>query len=284
VTVVVGTHTFAASGEAARRQARAIDALRALNGVTAENVQFARDGHTMDGVHTIAALTRDSCSVTGSAGPRKAIVSDILDVLCTRAEAVDSRYFCFMNADIVLSQVAVDWIATGNREAWLFSREDFDGATGVSLGMATAGMDAIALSTAWWRRNRHRFRPYIAGEAVWDNVYTAIVMCHADAALENRHPLVRHEAHPAGWAPGQGPFARYTQYLAARDASYFTLWCQYWDGLQAIRRRGDDPEAEEALARRVFAWRPTTADRVRQTLRNVKAELRYRVAKFAAAE
>ena len=277
MTLVVGTHTFAATGDAARRQSNALAVLRDLRGVSVANVQFADGGHTVDGVQTIASLTRDSCTVSHREGPRKAIVSDILDVLCARADQLGAPHFCFMNADILLSQDAVDWIAAGGHDAWLFSREDFDGESGAALGMATAGMDVIAITTEWWRRNRHRFRPYIAGEAVWDNVYTAIVMCHANAALENRRPLVRHEAHPARWTPGEGPFARYTQYLAARDAGYFTLWCEYWDGLQALRRRGDDPEQENALAARVFVWRPTPAARAVQALRTIKAEVRYRL-------
>lgn len=254
-----------------------MEGLRALRGVTPENVQFAEGGHAVDGIHTLGVLTRDSCVVTGKTGPRKPIVSDILEALCARAEQLGARHFCFMNADILLSQEAVDWMAATEYEAWLFSREDFDGASGTSLGMATAGMDVIALTTGWWRQHRARFRSYIAGEAVWDNVYTALVMCHARAVLENRRPLVRHEAHPAAWTPGNGPYARYTQYLAARDARYFSLWCRYWDELQAVRRRGGDEQAERALAQDVFVWDPGPRVRVLQHLRDVKAALRYRL-------
>lgn len=275
--VVVGTHTFAASGGGARRQAAAMGALRQLRGVFLVNVQFEKDAHAVDGVPTLAMLTSDSCSVTGCEGPRKPIVSDILDALCAHAEAERAACFSFMNADILLSQEAVDWIADGEREAWLFSREDFDGESGNSFGMGTAGIDVIALSTVWWRQHRGRFRPYITGEAVWDNVYAAIVMCHADAVLDNRRGLARHEVHPAAWTPGSGPFAHYTQYLAALDAGYFSLWCRYWAGLQDIRRHGDSPEAERALARDVFVWNPALGARIVQRLRDVKAEARYRL-------
>lgn len=277
MTVVVGIHTFAASGDSARRQSAAMEVLRALRGVTSENVQFAEGGHAVDGIHTLGVLTRDSYVVTGKTGPRKPIVSDILDALCARAEQLGTRHFCFMNADILLSQEAVEWIAANEYEAWLFSREDFDGTSGASLGIATAGMDVVALTTGWWRQNHARFRPYIAGEAVWDNVYTSLVMCHAKAALENRRPLVRHEAHPAAWAPGSGPYARYTQYLAARDAGYFSLWCRYWDELQDIRCRGGDEQAERTLAQDVFVWDPGPRARVLQHLRDVKAAIRYRL-------
>ena len=277
MTVVVGTHTFAASGEGLRRQAVAMRTLASLRGATPENVQFAEGGHAVEGVHTLAVLTRDSCGVTGRTGPRKPIVSDILDALCARAEQLGGRHFSFMNADILLSQQAVDWIADGQYEAWLFSREDFDGESGASLGMGTAGIDVIAFSTGWWRQHRARFRPYIAGEAVWDNVYTALVMCHAKAVLENRRPLARHEAHPTAWAPGTGPYARYTQYLAARDAGYFSLWCCYWDRLQDIRQRGGDEQTEFALAQEIFVWDPGPRARVLQRFRDVKAALRYRL-------
>lgn len=253
-----------------------MDTIRRLSGVLAVNVQFADTPHSTEGIETMAVLTRDARTVTGASGPRKAVVSDILDALCTRADASGVRIFCFMNADIQLTQPAVDWIATSEHEAWVFSREDFNGADGTVMGMNTAGTDVIAVSTEWWRRNRSRFRAYILGESVWDNVYTAIVMCHANAVLENRRPLARHESHPAAWSPGSGPYARYTQYLAALDAGYFSLWCRYWDGLQGIRRSGGDASAERRLARDVFVWHPTQAARAIQQLRNVKATLRYR--------
>jgi len=279
VTLVLGTHTFDASGDAARRQAAALDSLRLLRGVIPVNVQFARAGHSVPGIETIARLNRDSCTVTRRAGPRKPILPDVLDLLCTRAEETGSRRFVFMNADIHLSQEAVDGMSmsAGAHDGWLFSREDYDGQTGASLGMATAGTDVIAFSTGWWRQNRARFRPYIVGEAVWDNVYTSIVMCHANAALENRRPLARHEAHPIAWSPGCGPFGRYTQYLAALDSGYFSIWCRYWAGLQDLRCAGAAEEEERALAREVFVWSPGAAARAVQSLRGVRASLRYRL-------
>jgi hypothetical protein len=273
--VLVGTHTYDAAGDAGRRQAAAIASLRQLKDAALVNVQFADGAHDADGLETRAVLARDARTVTRRAGPRKAIVSDILDALCDEAEARGARVFCYANADILIAQDAIDVMASGAHEALLFSREDFDGQSGASLGMCTSGTDAIALSPAWWRANRFRFRPYIAGEAVWDNVYTAIVMCHAEARLENRRPLVRHEAHGAAWTPGAGPYAHYTQYLAALDSGYFALWCRYWAGLQDLRRRGAPERDEAALARDVFVWRPGPAARLVQQLRTVKAAMRY---------
>ena len=43
-TVVVGTHTFAVSGDGARRQQAAMQVLMSLSGATLENVQFADGG------------------------------------------------------------------------------------------------------------------------------------------------------------------------------------------------------------------------------------------------
>ena len=275
--LVLGTHTFAAPGDGARRQAAAMETLRSLRGTLPVNVQFAQGAHTLAGIETRAVLDRDSCTVTGRQGPRKPIVSDILDALCARAEAAGAPRFAFMNADIALGQEAVDWIGEGSFDAWLLSREDFDRTSGASLGINTAGTDVVALSTVWWRRNRFRFRPYIVGEAVWDNVYTAIVMCHANAALENRRPLARHEAHPLAWSPGGGAYGLYTQYLAGLDAGYFSLWCRYWAGLQDLRRSGAGSDQERALAGQIFVWQPGVVERAVQGLRGVKAALRYRL-------
>ena len=253
-----------------------METLRSLRDVIAVNVQYETDAHSVNGVETLVRLTRDSRTVTGRAGPRKPIVRDILDALCTRAEENGARGFAFMNADIHLSQEAVDWLVAGGHDAWLFSREEYNGATGAALGMNTAGVDVVAFSTLWWRHNRFRFRPYLVGEAVWDNVFTAIVMCHANAVLENRRPLVRHEAHPIVWSP-DGPFGRYTQYLAALDSGYFSIWCRYWAGLQDLRRVGAAEAQERALATKTFVWAPSLAERATQVLRAVKANLRYRL-------
>ncbi len=103
------------------------------------------------------------------------------------------------------------------------------------------------VSVQWWQRNRSRFRPYILGEACWDNVYTAVMMCHSDGVLLNRDPLILHERHAAAWRDTT-PEARYNGLLAALDARYFDLWSQYWHRLEATaspQRHGD----EERLVR-----------------------------------
>jgi hypothetical protein len=74
------------------------------------------------------------------------------------------------------------------------------------------------------------------GESTWDNVYASILLCHANAAIENRRGLVRHEQHALAWTAS--PFVEYTRLLAAFDAGYFTLWCRYIDALQRLRAEG----------------------------------------------
>lgn len=272
--ILIGTHTFAAIGEGGRRQGAALASLGRLTDVEIVNVQFADAPHHAGGLRTLPVLTHDSNTATGRAGPRKPLVSELLTALGAEASALGLPYFCFTNADILFSQDAVDGIRRGSHEGYVLFREDYDGVTGGSLGMQLGGVDAFALSTAWWAPNAARFRPYILGESTWDNVYAAIVLCHADAVVENRRGLLRHEAHGSAWTSGS-PFAQYTRLLAAQDAGYFHLWCVYWDALARMRREGATAEQEAALAERVFVWQPSMAARAVQAGRSLKARLRY---------
>jgi hypothetical protein len=248
--------------------------LLALRGVEAANVHFVRDPQHVEGLQTWTALRQDAESVTGRRGPRRAIVREILDVLAREAAARGAPYFCFGNADIIWSQQAVDWMAAAGREGYVFSRMDFDPSTGADTGIELAGLDAIAVATAVWPRIRHRFRDYLVGQMCWDNVYASVLMCHADAVIENRRGLIRHERHPSAATPAD-VYGRYTQLLTALDAWYFRRWCHYWSNLRALRERGAGAEAEERLAREMFAWPPSPAERAVQALRSVKARLRY---------
>ncbi len=277
--LLIGTHTFAASGDAARRQANCLASLVALTDAALVNVQFADEPHAVDGVETLAVLKKDSCIVSGRAdGKRKAIVRELLDVLASEAGRRGSPYFCFTNADIIWSQAAVDWVLRGGKEAYALCRLDFDGATGADAGIELSGVDAIAMRPEWYRAHAHTFRDYIIGEICWDNVYTAIVMCHADAAIENRRGLLRHERH----APAQSPaFGDYTSLLAALDAEYFHLWCRYWGRLEAWRARGASPEEEARLARDLFVWRPAWYAPGLRLARRVRARLRYAASRLA---
>ena len=273
--MLIGTHTFAATGESARRQDNGVRSILALQGVELVNVQFARHPHHVDGVRTLAVLAQTSNGVSGRRGAMKPIMSELFDALAAEASAHGIEYFCFTNADILISQAAVDWMLATRKEAYAVSREDFDGATGAALGMELAGIDVFAIKTGWWCANRSLFRSYIAAEGVWDDSYTAILMCHADAVIQNRRPLIRHEAHLRG--PMHSPeFGAYTAFIAALDAPYFDLWCKYWDGVVRLRTQGASEEEEAALARRIFRYRPTLFARARHVGRVVKAHARYR--------
>ena len=279
--VLAGTHTFAATGASARRQQDAVTALLALRRAAAVNVQFADAPHVCDGLATLAVLRSDSNRVSGRRGPRKPIVSEVFDALAAEAQARRCDYFCFANGDIQLSDAAIDAVIESGQDAWVFSRQDFDGETGEPTSIEIAGTDVFAMRPAWWLANRHRFRRYIVGEGGWDNIYTAVVLCHADAHLENRRPLVLHEAHPPGPMPSP-QFGEYIRLLAAQDAGYFHLWCQYWDRLARLRAGGATEAEEKALARAVFVWAPSAAGRAVQVARNVKAHLRYRAWRLRA--
>jgi hypothetical protein len=279
--ILIGTHTFPASGDAARRQANAVASLRALERATIVNVQFADGAHHVDGVETLAVLRKDSRTVSGrSTGARKAIVREVLDTLAAEASRRSLTCFCYSNADVIWSQDAVDWIAAGGRQAYAFSRLDFDAATGRERGIELSGVDAVAMRPEWFAAHRRRFRDYIVGETCWDNVYTAILMCHADAAIENRRGLLRHERHPG--APVTSPaFGAYTGLLAALDADYFHLWCRYWGRLKPLREQAATEEAEAQLAREMFVWRPAWYAPALKAARHAKARLRYAVSRLA---
>jgi hypothetical protein len=273
--VLIGTHTYAGAPAAMRRQQEAIEALAALRGAECVNVQFAQQPHDVPELRTLPLLKLSSNTVSGRRGPSKAIVPEVFDVLAAEASARSIDYICFTNSDIIVSQEAVDRLLDDGREAYVFSREEFDSETRATLQMTIAGVDALAVSTVWWLANRRRFRRYIVGEVGWDNVFTAIVMCHADARIENRHPFVRHERHPMGPLPSPH-FGQYVRMLTAFDAGYFSLWCRYWDGLSRLRAAGGaTPEQEADLARDVFVWNPGPRARAVQWGRDVKATVRY---------
>jgi hypothetical protein len=272
--ILIGTHTFAARGDGLRRQAACAASLQALDRAQAVNVQFAQDPHHADGIETLAVLRNTSNSLTGRAGPTKPDVSEIFRVLASEAAARGLALFCFTNGDIIISQPAVDWMLSTPKDTFVFSRENFDGSTGEGRGMELAGTDVFAMTVRWWQTNAHRFRRYLLGEGGFDNVYTAIMMCHSDGVIENRRPLVRHEVHQPGPMPSPH-FGQYIRLLCALDAQYFTRWCRYWDRLVRMRRSGATADEETAWAREAFTWNPSRHESLIQRARNVKAYLRY---------
>ena len=272
--ILIGTHTFAARGDGMRRQAACVASLQALERVEAVNIQFAKDPHHADGVETVPSLRNTSNGLTGRAGPSKPDVSEIFAVLASEAARRGIRLFCFANGDIIVSQAAVDWMLSTPKDTFVFSRENFDGPSAESRGMELAGTDVFAMTIRWWERNARRFRRYLLGEGGFDNIYTAIMMCHADGIIENRRPLVRHEVHAPGPMPSPH-FGEYIRLLCALDAQYFTRWCRYWDGLVRMRGQRASADEEAAWSREAFTWPPSPREALVQRGRNVKAYLRY---------
>lgn len=272
--LLIGTHTYAAGGDAARRQSAGIASLESIRGAQIVNVQFEHEPHQVAGIETLAALRTTSNRLSGRAGPRKPDVAEILAVLARAAASRGIPLFGFPNADIIFTQHAIDWMTSTSKDAFVLSRENFDPATGAPRGMELSGTDVFVMTTRWWQANAHRFRSYVLAEGGFDNVYTAIMMCHADCAIENRRPLVRHEMHPM--APMPSPhFGEYIRLLCALDAQYFRRWCTYWDGLVRLRRRGASEAEEHAWAHEAFTWNPTVRERLVQQARNIKAHVRY---------
>jgi hypothetical protein len=272
--LLIGTHTYAAGGDAARRQSACVASLASIHGAQIVNVQFEHEPHHVDGIETLAVLRTTSNRLSGRAGPRKPDVAEIFAVLARAAASRGIPLFGFTNADIIFTQQAIDWMTSTPKDAFVLSRENFEAATGMARGMELSGTDVFVMTTKWWQANAHRFRSYVLAEGGFDNVYTAIMMCHADCAIENRRPLIRHEIHPM--APMPSPhFGEYIRLLCALDAQYFSRWCRYWDGLVRLRGRGASEAEEHAWADEAFAWHPSLRELMIQRARNVKARLRY---------
>ena len=79
--LLIGTHTYAARGDAARRQSACTESLQALTCARIVNVQFAREPHYVDGIDTLPVLRNTSNSLTGRPGPTKPDVSEIFAAL-----------------------------------------------------------------------------------------------------------------------------------------------------------------------------------------------------------
>jgi len=262
--VVIGGQFFEAPGESGQRQARARAALASLDRVLALNLQFSNEAQPFAGLETVATLRRDSRTVTGAAGARKPIVTEMLDALAGAAVARGLRWFAYINADIEVTPAAVERILSSDRDGLGICRVDVDPVTREPQRIETNGVDMFAFTVEWWGRERRRFRDYIAGELGWDNVYAAILCTHGRADIVTRDPGILHERHAGAW--GTGPFADYNGYLAALDAPYFSRWVEYATRL--------DPKVDNTpLIREVFGTPiPWT---LRHTLRTVRAHARY---------
>jgi hypothetical protein len=245
--LLIGTSTSDRAGDTARREAAATASLAAVSGAVAVNLRFVDDQPSAGTLEPLAALTLDAPGVTGREGPRKPIVSEMFDVLALEASRRGCARIALVNGDISVHQRAVDLLIARAVPAMAISRLDVGG--GLPDAMLLRGVDLVAFDVAFWRAERKRFRAYILGEALWDNVYASIVVCHG-GVLVNREPVITHERHPAGGL--NSPFAAYSHRLATRDGRYFSRWCAYVAHAEHLRASGGTPEEEYALQRTIF--------------------------------
>ena len=198
-------------------------------------------------IEDLRALRLDARTVTGVDGPSKPLVTEMLDVLASEAERRGIRRVGLVNGDIVVTGDAIACAVQTRRPALAFARTDVGG--GERDALLRHGLDMFTFDAAFWRRERRRFRAYLLGEPVWDNVYAAVIACHG-GGIVNREGLLLHTRHPS--ATGGSPYARYVHLLAARDSSYFSLWCDYVARLDAIGRGAVPEDADAAIQREVF--------------------------------
>jgi hypothetical protein len=278
--IVLGTHIHPARGATLVRQWAAVESVSQLSGVHRVNLQFADREELVEhaSFQTHAVLARDSRTISGvKRAARKPVVLDMFDELCREALRLGSDYFCVTNSDIHVGQELVDLAAHGGPDAYICSRMDFDGRTGEDLGLFLYGQDTYAVRAAWWVENSWRFQPYVIGEGVWDNAYTAIMLCHGSCKLINDRAFVRHEAHPVVWEGS--PYTDWHEYLRSFDSDYLRLWYTYLKDLLEVRKRGDPPEAERHLQSSAFGPDCVRASAVRRSVRSVKARVRFAMAR-----
>ncbi|MGA9771233.1 MAG: hypothetical protein WBV94_19520 [Blastocatellia bacterium] len=273
MSILLGINIYAAKSDGARRQENCLKSLRALEGVSLVNLQFANDTIEAAGFATVCELKSDSRKVTGRKGAQKPIISEIFTVLADRARLEGLRYFGFTNSDIIISQAAIDCAIAGGKEAYIFSRMDYNGESGEELEMLIWGTDLFIIDAQWWLDNRTRFRPYIFGEFCWDNVCSSIILCHSNGILLNRDPYIKHERHNNNLT--DSPFGWYNGLLAALDRPYFSLWCRYCELLDEKRAQAAGREEELELQASIFVWRQSNYERLIQALRGARARLRY---------
>ena len=273
--LLIGTHIHPAEGETARRQLTACDNMANLCNVELINMQFTdRIGDVRHpNFETHYCLNRDSLTVSGKRGTRKPLTSEMFNYLYNYAKRRNMDLFCFTNSDILISQEAVDLALKSNKDSLLFSRMDFNGKSGEELGVMYYGQDTFIARTEWWGCNRWRFRPYIVGECLWDNIYTTIMLCHGDGVLVNGTALVRHEQHPIAWV--NSPFQDWHYFLISRDRPYLDLWYRYRAALNEKRARGTTEREELELLDEYFERGLEACPLATRLLRAVKAHARF---------
>jgi hypothetical protein len=248
-SILLGTR-ISGRPAAAQREAAAQASLTALvraGAAACVTLAFADESLPDGSFETLHVLERDAPSAAGVDGPRKPIVDEMIDALTVEAARRGIPRIGIVNGDIVVLPGAVERDLASGVPAAAFARTDTgDGQPEASL---LYGLDMFTFDVAFWKRERHRFRAYIFGDAIWDNVYGALVASHGGVLFTGER-LILHERHPAAWHGS--PFAAYLQRLAARDSSYFSAWCAFVEGAKALRATGGTMEDERALQRQVF--------------------------------
>lgn len=251
--LLLGT-SISGRADAAAREAVAQESLAALHDAgTAQcvNLTFVDAASPAGRCEVLPVLRLDAPSVSGTSGPRRPIVSEMLDALAAVAVSRGIDRIGLVNGDILVTRDAAQRALDSPLPALAFSRTDVGG--GEPDKNLLYGVDLFTFDVTFWRERRDKFRAYPLGDGVWDNVYAAVVICHGGLLL-NRERLILHERHPR--SREGSAYARYVHLLAARDRSYFTLWCQFAERAQALRTAGGTRQEEEALQRDVF--RPPT--------------------------
>jgi hypothetical protein len=278
--LVIGAQYYPAGGDSERRQAQSRASLLALGDVIPVNLEFVGGTYRPEGFRTLPVLRQDSRGITGATeGARKPIVSEMFDALAGVARAEACRYFAYLNSDIVVTPAALERVRQHDGDGFAISRLNVSPDSGTELGVEIFGIDMFVVDAAWWGRERRRFRPYIAGEMAWDDVYASMICAHGRGEIVNERPGILHESHPALWS--EGPFAHHNGFLAALDAPYFSRWVQYATRLDQALKAGRTID-RRALARETMGSARLS---VRAAARHMASQLfaRVRYARLRAA-
>lgn len=260
-TFVIGTNIYRAEGEASIRMKNAFETWRRL-GAPLVDIAF-EDTPPFDepGFEELRCLSRDSRTITNHDGLRKPLVSDLFDGLCEAAKKRGCEYFVFANSDIQLTSQFHEAVASTELDSLIFTRLDFDfDPTDPSAKLFLRGQDVFAIRVAWWSRNRGLFQPYILGEPLWDNIYTAKLARNGRSSLVYSRNMCHHKRHDQHWNPAS-VFGKYNEKLRLRsDYLDYGMWSKYIDELLAITLEAGTACAEdqEMLWRRLSGDKPST--------------------------
>ena len=248
--LLIGTHVRGGTGDSARREAAAqasLTALAATGTAACVNLGFADEDTPAGTLPTLRVLQQEGSRLAGVPGPKKPAVDEMLDALAREAARRGLSRMALANGDIVVLPEAVTQTTNAGIPAFAVSRIDIGG--GEPDAPLLYGVDMFVFDLEFWRRERRRFRAYLLGDAVWDNVYASVIACHGGRLL-NRERLILHERHVSG---SRGSvYAGYVHLLAARDSSYFSRWCDYVGEAETIRARGGSADEELDRQRAIF--------------------------------